>query len=114
MDSLLIKNNVIKNNSPRADIDPTSLQFPPGGLTLLTLAAFNTPTPNAAGPITNIAVIGNTIRGNVPWDILMGPPPGATLANSGLSPVTEQANQILFKNNSCGSSFPPGTAGCHT
>jgi hypothetical protein len=112
MDSVLIKDNVIKNNSPRSDIDPTSLQFPPGGLTLLTLAAFNTTTPNAAGPISKIGVIGNTITGNVPWDILMGPPPGATLENSGLSPVTEQDNQIVFDGNTCGISFPPGTADC--
>jgi hypothetical protein len=111
MDNVLIKNNVIQNNGPSV---PPPYDFPPSGLVLLTLLVFNLPNgvpPDVAGPVYNVAVVGNTITGNSFFDILMGPPPGTPPA-APLAPVTQQANHIVFSGNTCGTSYPPGTAGC--
>ena len=113
MDTVLVKDNYIADNGPRQDIDPATLQFPPGGLILLTLPLFNTPNPNAAGPVEDVTVVDNEFRDNVPLDILLGSPPGTPPANQ-LPPVTPEANRLVFSGNSCATSYPPGTAGCDT
>jgi hypothetical protein len=100
-DTVLVKNNLIKDNAP--SVAPP-LDFPPGGLTLITLRLSNTSAPNAAGPITNVQVVGNNLRNNLPWDILFGPPPQSGLPAAGPN--------VTFSGNSCTRSHPPGTAGC--
>jgi parallel beta-helix repeat protein len=103
-DEVDIVHNVIQDNVP--SVDPATLQFPAGGLTLLTLPPFNNPQGIDPGPVTNVRVIANTITGNVPVDILLGwPPPLDTQ-------LPPPGPGIVFHANTCGTSYPPGTADC--
>jgi hypothetical protein len=104
MDGVVVQGNTIKNNSPQAGIDPTTLQFPPGGLTVLSVPLTNTNQPGAAGLVKNVTVSGNVVTGNQPWDILVGFPPG-TVFPSGNPPVflppPGVGSNIVFNNNTC-------------
>jgi hypothetical protein len=122
MDGVLVQGNTIKNNSPKAGTDPRSLQFPPGGLTVLSVPLTNTNLPGAAGLVKNVAVNGNVITGNQPWDVLVGFPPG-TLLPSGQPPVflppPGVGRNITFSGNTCAVSLlgagvtdPPVHIGC--
>jgi hypothetical protein len=121
MDSVLIKGNTITDNGPTPPAQ--TLDFPAAGLLLLTLPLFNTDQPDAAGPVTDVAVVNNTIQGNItsvdvdgpgpaepflaPLDILVGFPPGTvfTDAAGNVVPTPVPGPGIVFSGNSCGVSL---------
>ena len=71
-DQVSIWGNEITDNQPA--VDPAELDFPAGGLTLLSLPPFNNPNNVDPGPVENVDVEDNTITGNVPVDVLVGSP----------------------------------------
>jgi hypothetical protein len=97
-DDVDIVHNVIRNNVPA--VDPAVLASPAGGLVLLTQPPFNNPQGIDPGPVEDVEVVGNTITGNVPVDVLLGSPD----LNPVLRPVGEG---IEFRHNTCDSSIPP-------
>jgi parallel beta-helix repeat protein len=119
MDSVLVKGNTITDNGPTPPA--RTLDFPAAGLLLLTLPLFNTDQPDAAGPVTNVAVVGNTIQGNTtsvdvdgpagpagpflaPLDVLVGFPPGTVFTDAAgtVVPTPVPGPGIVFTGNSCG------------
>jgi parallel beta-helix repeat protein len=119
MDTVLIRRNTITDNGPTPPAQ--TLDFPAAGLLLLTLPLFNTAQPDAAGPVTNIAVIRNQIENNItsvdvdgpdgpaepflaPLDILVGFPPGTVFTNAAgdVVPTPVPGPNITFSRNSCG------------
>jgi hypothetical protein len=120
-DAVRITGNQIMNNAPSVG---DRLDFPPGGLTLLSLPLFNTSDPLAAGPVTNVNVVGNTFTNNQPWDILVGWPPGTVFPTpNGFVPPPPVGPGLTFTGNSCAVSVigaggvpnppsPPVVIGC--
>jgi hypothetical protein len=101
-DHVSIWGNTLTDNRPSAD--PAQLDFPAGGLTLLSLPPFNNPAGVDPGPVENVSVEENTITGNVPVDVLVGSP--------AVSPyLAEPGEHIEFRGNDCGSSSPPEICG---
>ena len=117
MDAVKVKGNTITDNGPS---EARTLDFPAAGLLLLTLPLFNTDQPDAAGPVTDVKVVGNTIQGNItsvdtdgpgpaapflaPLDVLVGFPPGTvfTDASGNVVPTPVPGPNISFAGNSCG------------
>lgn len=121
MDTVLIHGNTIENNGPT---EARTLDFPAAGLLLLSLPLFNTPNPDAAGLVSDIAVLDNRIEGNItsvdidgpgpaapflaPLDILVGFPPGTLLPDENGVPSVQPpgvGSGIVFSGNSCASSL---------
>ncbi len=118
MDSVLLEGNTITDNGPTPPA--RTLDFPAAGLLLLTLPLFNTDQPDAAGPVTDVAVVDNVIEGNItsvdtdgpgpaepflaPLDVLVGFPPGTvfTDAAGNVVPTPVPGPGIHFAGNSCG------------
>jgi hypothetical protein len=97
-DDVVIEHNVIQDNVPA--VDPAVLASPAGGLVLLTQPPFGNPLGVDPGPVEDIEVVGNTITGNVPVDVLLGSPD--------LNPILRPVGVgIEFRYNTCDSSIPP-------
>lgn len=97
-DKVVVSGNTITDHLPT--IPPgVTLNFPPAGLSLLRVPAPpvppGAPTPPDPGPAENVKVIGNTVRNNVPVDILVGTDGGG----------------IQFIGNRCGTSVPASICG---
>jgi hypothetical protein len=101
-DHVSIWGNEITDNQPA--VDPAELDFPAGGLTLLSLPPFNNPAGVDAGPVENVDVEENTITGNVPVDVLVGSPEVSQF-------LAEPGEHIGFRSNDCGTSSPPEICG---
>jgi hypothetical protein len=101
-DHVSIWGNTLTGNRP--SVDPAELDFPAGGLTLLSLPPFNNPANVDPGPVENVFVENNTITGNVPVDVLVGSP----AVNQYLA---EPGKNIEFRGNTCGSSIPSKICG---
>ncbi|MEX5720788.1 right-handed parallel beta-helix repeat-containing protein [Geodermatophilus maliterrae] len=97
-DDVRIKDNAIQDNVPA--VDPATLASPAGGLVLLSQPPFDNPLGIDPGPVEDIEVVGNTITGNVPADVVLGSPD----LNPVLRPVGEG---IEFEGNTCTASVPP-------
>ncbi|PWW24938.1 parallel beta helix pectate lyase-like protein [Geodermatophilus normandii] len=97
-DSVSVRHNDVHDNVP--SVDPATLQFPAGGLVLVTLPPFNNPDGIDPGPAEGIVVEENTITGNVPVDVLLSSPQ--------LSPFLGDVGAVDFEDNTCATSFPPG------
>ncbi|MGY1695362.1 right-handed parallel beta-helix repeat-containing protein [Geodermatophilus sp. SYSU D00814] len=95
-DSVSVKRNQIHDNVP--SVDPASLQFPAGGVVLVTLPPFNNPLGIDPGPADDIQVVQNTITGNVPVDVL--------LSATGFGPLGD-VGDVEFEDNTCNASVPP-------
>jgi hypothetical protein len=86
-------------------VPPETLQFPAAGLALLSLPPFNNPMNVDPGLVKNIQVVGNTITGNVPVDVLLGWPPPL---DAQFPPPGEG---IVSVGNTCNTSIPPEICG---
>jgi hypothetical protein len=95
-DAVGIRHNQVHDNVP--SVDPNSLQFPAGGVVLVTLPPFNNPLGIDPGPADDVHVVHNTITGNVPVDVL--------LSARGFGPLLD-VGAVEFRGNTCGSSVPP-------
>ncbi len=95
-DAVGVRHNHVHDNVP--SVDPASLQFPAGGLVLVTLPPFNNDPDIDPGPAEDVVVRHNTITGNVPLDVL--------LSASGFGPLGD-VGAVDFRHNTCGSSVPP-------
>jgi hypothetical protein len=103
-DQVLIRGNTIQDNVPAVENPFTDLDNPAGGLVLLSLPPFNNPLGIDPGPVENVQVVGNTITGNVPVDVLLGSPE--------LSPFLRPVGEgIVFVGNTCNTSIPPEICG---
>jgi hypothetical protein len=101
-DHVSIWGNELSDNQPA--VDPAELDFPSGGLTLLSLPPFNNPDNVDPGPVEDVDVEDNTMTGNGPVDVLVGSP--------ALSPYLGEAGEnIGFRSNDCGNSSPPEICG---
>jgi Right handed beta helix region len=100
-----VEGNTITDNVPSVDDPLTGLDFPAGGLTLLSLPPFNNP-PGGADPgrVENVDVTSNTITGNVPVDVLVGSPQVTSF-------LLDVGDGIEFEDNSCGTSVPAEVCG---
>ena len=96
-DSVAIRHNEVTGNVP--SVDPASLQFPAGGLALVSLPPFNNAGGVDPGPAEGIVVTGNSITGNVPVDVLLSSPQ--------VSPFLRDVGAADFEDNDCGTSLPP-------
>jgi hypothetical protein len=102
-DAVRIVHNTIQDNVPAVPVE--TLQFPAGGLVLLSLPPFNNPLGIDPGPVEDVQVIGNVITGNVPVDVLLGwPPPLDTM-------FPPPGEGIVFEGNTCNTSYPPEICG---
>jgi hypothetical protein len=97
-DAVSVRNNNLHDNAP--SVDPATLDFPSGGLTLLSLPPFNNAAGVDAGPVENVSVAHNSIRRNVPVDVLVGSPDVSQF-------LVAPGPGLEFRDNSCGSSVPP-------
>ncbi|MGY1736148.1 right-handed parallel beta-helix repeat-containing protein [Geodermatophilus sp. SYSU D00684] len=97
-DSVGVRNNEVHGNAP--SVDAASLQFPAGGLVLVTLPPFNNAAGTDPGPAEGIVVEENGITGNAPVDVLLSSPE--------VSPFLLDVGAVDFAGNTCGSSVPPG------
>ena len=97
-DDVDVRGNAIQDNGPA--VDPATLGSPAGGLVLLSQPPFANPLGTDPGPVEDVRVVGNTITGNVPVDVLLGSP----AVNPILRPVGEG---IEFHGNTCDASVPP-------
>ena len=97
-DDVAVKGNAVHDNVPA--VDPATLGSPAGGLVLLTQPPFNNPLGTDPGPVEDVEVVGNTITGNAPADVVLGSPE--------LSPVLRPVGEgIEFEGNTCDTSIPP-------
>jgi hypothetical protein len=96
-DSVGVRHNTVTGNVP--SVAPESLQFPAGGLVLVTLPLFNNPYGVDPGPAEDVVVEGNAITGNVPVDVL--------LSATGFGPLGD-VEDVEFEDNTCTVSVPPG------
>jgi Right handed beta helix region len=97
-DSVSVRHNDVHDNAP--SVDPASLQFPAGGLVLVTLPPFNNAPGIDPGPAEDVVVEENALTGNVPVDVLLSSPQ--------LSPFLGEVGAVEFADNTCAASFPPG------
>ncbi len=95
-DAVGVRHNEIHDNVP--SVDPNTLQFPAGGLVLVTLPPFNNALGIDPGPAEVVVVEHNTITGNVPLDVL--------LSATGFGPLGD-VGAVDFEGNTCVRSVPP-------
>ncbi|SFO25745.1 Right handed beta helix region [Geodermatophilus obscurus] len=96
-DTVTVRHNHVHDNVP--SVDPASLQFPAGGLVLVSLPPFNDALGIDPGPAEDVVVEGNTLTGNVPVDVLLSSPE--------VSPSLLDVGAVDFEDDTCGSSVPP-------
>jgi hypothetical protein len=97
-DSVSVSHNDIHDNVPA--VDPATLQFPAGGLALVSLPPFNNAEGVDPGPVEQVTVTSNSITGNVPVDVLLSSPAVSQF-------LLDVGEGIEFRGNTCGSSLPP-------
>ena len=95
-DTVGIRHNDVHDNVPA--VDPASLQFPAGGLALVTLPPFNNAGGVDPGPVDGVVVTDNDITGNAPVDVLFSSPQ--------VSPFLRDVGAVEFEDNTCGTSVP--------
>ena len=101
-DHVEVRDNLIRGNVPA--VDPRSLNFPAGGLTLISLVPFSGPDGVDHGPVEDVEVSGNSLGRNAPADVLLSSPD--------MSPhLADVGKGIVVRDNSCGSSTPAGLCG---
>jgi hypothetical protein len=97
-DSVSIRHNDIHDNVP--SVDPSTLQFPAGGLALVSLPPFNNAGGVDPGPVKQVTVTSNSITGNVPVDVLLSSPAVSQF-------LVDVGEGIEFDGNTCDTSLPP-------
>jgi hypothetical protein len=97
-DSVSIRHNDIHDNVP--SVDPSTLQFPAGGLALVSLPPFNNAGGVDPGPVEQVTVTSNSITGNVPVDVLLSSPAVSQF-------LVDVGEGIEFDGNTCDTSLPP-------
>jgi hypothetical protein len=96
-DTVAVRHNHDHDNV--SSVDPASLQFPAGGLVLVSLPPFDDALGIDPGPAEDVVVEGNTLTGNVPVDVLLSSPE--------VSPFLLDVGAVDFEDNTCVSSVPP-------
>jgi parallel beta-helix repeat protein len=120
-DDVSIVGNVIADNTARLPVGVPILTNPAGGLTLISLPAFN-PQPGqstSAGPVENVRVKGNYFGDNVSLVPVGGPPPtGSTplqmdvfVGNRNIPPLLDPGAGIEFRGNRCDAGLPVDICG---
>lgn len=120
-DDVTIAGNVIADNTARLPASVPSLTNPAGGLTLISLPAFD-PQPGrstSAGPVEDVRVTGNYFGDNVALVQVGGPPPTGSMplqmdvlvGSSSMPPLLEPGEDLEFRGNRCDAGLPTGICG---
>ncbi|SFT92021.1 Right handed beta helix region [Geodermatophilus amargosae] len=113
-DDVTIAGNVIAGNTAELPASVPFLTNPAGGLTLISLPAFNAPPGASAGPVEDVRVSGNYFRDNVALVPVGGPPPTRSVqapvdvfvGSPMVPPLLDAGEGLEFRGNHCDVSIP--------
>lgn len=119
-DDVTIAGNVIADNAPTLPASVPFLTNPAGGLTLISLPAFNVQPGQAtsAGPVENVRVKGNYFGENVGFGPIGNPPTGfgrvhmdIFVSDPSIPPLLPPGDGLVFRGNHCDGGSPQTMCG---